>query len=599
MKCPKCNEELEEGVKICTSCKEALEEQPAETAAPETEAADDGSAAPAEPVEVVPAAEPAVQEPAVLEPEKKKMGTGVKVGIGVAVAAVAIIGGLFVSMNQKDPKTVVVDAFKSVYTSEKESPIEEIFGFEQLSENMMKENYENGIGFKLESSSDEYVQALAGSGISMMARNDIANQKSALDLIVEYNNMNLLSMNVYLDRTKMMLAVPEMSSKTFLLNYGDDLAGQIENSPFIGPVMEQSGMDFTAFTDYMDYIWSFYEEGETPFDIAGLWDRYKEGSQAIENLKAAMDVKKAGKASYTMDGGQVNCQGYDVVITKDALVQFMDTSSKFFLEDETLKKDIIEYMNQIYTLSERLYGISMSEQSPEEMMEEAWSDVETSRTEMIAQLQEVMGDVTMTVYVDKKGRMAAIDAATTMTYEEGDSANISLHGELKGGAYLTQNMDLEITVTPQDGGNNVVKIAKQGLSDDAQLTCDLSVDVSDDTSNAGFVYTGTYGKADGSYHMAVSLRDETEEVFSADMTGVVENLVKGKSFNVVADSIKIAAEGQELVNLSGFYSIEPMEGEVAELEGDILDVLAATEDDWVGVIQEGYEKLFGLISQFQ
>ena len=46
------------------------------------------------------------------------------------------------------------------------------------------------------------------------------------------------------------------------------------------------------------------------------------------------------------------------------------------------------------------------------------------------------------------------------------------------------------------------------------------------------------------------------------------------------------------VVLSGEYYYQPLEGEISPLEGETMDVLSATEEDWTNV---GMERLFGVM----
>ena len=49
-------------------------------------------------------------------------------------------------------------------------------------------------------------------------------------------------------------------------------------------------------------------------DLKALWNRYKEGSKAIDDLKTAMTVTKNDKKEFTIDGQSENCRGYHVTL---------------------------------------------------------------------------------------------------------------------------------------------------------------------------------------------------------------------------------------------------------------------------------------------
>ena len=67
--------------------------------------------------------------------------------------------------------------FKSVYAEGQTNPQEELFGVKELLENTSK-NGEYGLTLKLDSCSDETINAYAGSGLRIAGKTDI--EKSAL-----------------------------------------------------------------------------------------------------------------------------------------------------------------------------------------------------------------------------------------------------------------------------------------------------------------------------------------------------------------------------------------------------------------------------------
>ena len=76
-------------------------------------------------------------------------------------------------------------------------------------------------------------------------------------------------------------------------------------------------------------------------------------------------------------------------------------------------------------------------------------------------------------------------------------------------------------------------------------------------------------------------------------TGAVDQLEKGKSVHVNIDSLETSIM-DDSVNVvpSGEYYYQPLEGEISPLEGETMDVLSATEEDWTNV---GMEMLFGVM----
>lgn len=527
----------------------------------------------------------------------------------IAIAIVISIASLaYVKVNTKDPKQVVIDAFKGVFPKNAASPAEELFGLKKFADGAIKSDRENGITLKLDSSSDAFVNAVAGGGIRLENKEDRTNNKSSMNIGAIYNGMDLANLNAYFGDDSLMMAIPELSSKVFTVDLGEGLADRIKNSPTVGPMLSDSGVDVDGLTDYLSELVAERDKGgkdaKLPFNIKALLNRYKEGSKAQENFKAALTVTEADKAAYTINAKEVKCQGYDVVISKDAMIDFLRTSSDFFLQDETLKDDYLKQMKATVRMSELMTGGMGAGDSmtAEEMQQETYDDMKAQVDKMISFLDKSMSDVKMMVYVDKKGKLAAVDASTRLKSNgesddltDGD-VSITFHLELQGGAYLTQNM--KGSIEAKDDANEVkLGLTKKGTYDGKKLTCDLSVDAAmDDGDPYRFTYAGAYDSADGSYHISAKTEGDGEEIVRISAAGVVDVLEKGKSVHMGIDSLEISAEDDSVV-LSGEMYSRPLGGEIAPLKGTQMDVLSATQDDWNNVGMEIVLKGMGLAKQ--
>ena len=105
----------------------------------------------------------------------------------------------------------------------------------------------------------------------------------------------------------------------------------------------------------------------------------------MDNLKAAMTVEKGESRSCTVGDAEVECDGYDVVLSNAALVQFFTETKDFFLADETLKKDMITYLELVYDLNAslygseemaQLYGMESPDMTPEQQQTELWTSAD-------------------------------------------------------------------------------------------------------------------------------------------------------------------------------------------------------------------------------
>ena len=659
MKCRKCGAEYGEDVKFCTKCGASMEDEgqdsqawasagtePAKDAGTDeasgagqddagtaaegqTEAAADGAAeadqtagqpsateagqqaeeAGAAVKEEEPKAAGPMSVPAAGEPEPNKKFMKILFAVIAALAVIAVAAVAYVKMNAKDPKQVVIDAFEKVYTEDQVFPSEELFGFKDFSEAALKADMESGLTLKMDSCSDPTVNQFAGSGLRLEGKSDKTNGRSSFNMGVIYNGMDLANLDAYYGDDNLMMAVPELSSKVFTLDLGDGLGERIKNSPTVGPLLAENGVDVDGlagyFTDLIDEAEKAEEEGKAPFDIEALLTRYREGSSAQENFKAAMTVEKADKGTYTMNGAQVSCQGYDVLISKDSMIEFLRTSSDFFLQDETLKADYLKQLEATVRMSE-LMGSAMTgmgSMSAEQMQEQAYDEVKDAVDEMITYLDKTLTDIQMTVYVDKDGNLAALEGSTNLYVDEEIAeaegyVAVTFNLTLEGGAYLTQNVKGNITM--EDADDTVkLDLLKQGTYDGKMLTCDLSVDVTaPDASVYNFMYTGTYDSNDGSYHAAVELGGEGSQLFKMSAAGIVDQMEKGKAYHMDIDALEIAAMDNSMnMVLSGELYSRPLSSEITPLEGEPMDVLSATEEDWNNVLMEMVFGIIGLSGQ--
>lgn len=566
MNCSICNAEIPEGQDKCPHCGAAA--QPA---------------APPEPVK-----------------EPKNLKKGLIIGGGVLVAAAAGIGIFMASSNAKDPKTVVVDALKGVYSAENVDPGEEVFGLGQIYGEFSKTGGEMGGSLAFAGSSDPDLSMLTGAGVSIHAASDVANKKFTETVGIQYSGMDLANLTIYADDTYLMAALPEFTSKVLTVNYADDLMGQIENSPMAAEIEELfTEEEKEAFENYITYLTDIYSGEKTPFDLKALWQRYKEGSQAMSNFKEAMTVTKADSQNLSYDGKEQKCTGYDVVIPKEAVVDFARTSSKFFLEDENFKKDVLEYLKVVMEMSgSQLYGFSLDGglSTPEEMIAQMWEDMDQGVEKAIDQLEKSLeGDVTMKVYVTKSGRLASLDGACRFVFEEEDSLDVKLTAVLEGGSYPTQNGNFKL-VLEDETDTMTVDLNKAGEYTDKVLNSSWDLNLEFDDEKIQVTYDNTYDRATGDSQIRISGGEGEEDTVSLTITGIVDELEKGKNFHYTFDSLEIAEETWALsLKLKGEFYLRNLQSEITAPEGEHMDVLKATEEEWEALGEEMMTNLYALI----
>lgn len=525
----------------------------------------------------------------------------------VGAAAVAVVGGgvfAYTRLAGGDPKETVIQAFENVYTEGQTDPMEELFGLSEFAKAGVSASQNSGLMLKLDSCSEPAVNTYAGSGLRIDAKNDVENNKVSANMGIIYNGMDLVNLDLYYGDDTVMAAVPELSPKVFTLDFGEGLEERLKNSPMLGSALEQSGVDASVMAEYMELLAEQArqtQEGQAAsFDLKALMKRYREGCKAEDDFKAALTVEKGEKASFTIDGKEQACRGYEVTVSKEAMINFLRTSSDFFLQDEVLKKDFLKRLELSVKLSQ-LAGAQMEGQdfpTAQEMQEQTYEEARTEIDGMIAFLDSSLNDVSMTVYVDKEGCLASVKGTTSFnsTGSEAEPVQLQFGCELKEGAYPTQNMSAQAVL--ENGAASVqIEAVKEGAYDGKELTSGFELSIENQGEIAekwDITLDSSYNSEGGGFDVQAAAAQDGMELLGFSAQGVVDELEKGKNIHLTLDSLDVSAMGDTgNAVLSGEYYIRPLTEEVVPLEGDTMDVLAAGEEEWNSVLME---VLFSFIS---
>ena len=566
MICFKCGAEIPEGSTICPVCHADLTLEFAQIDPQETESVSGGS--PASGTAPSSGSLPSVPE----EPKPGKKGMKILIAAGVVAAAGAAAAFAFTRMNAKDPKEAVVDAFQTAFSHEQVSPAEDIFGLSQFSSASVSSDAEAGLTLSLDSSSMEELNALTGSGLRISSRNDVSNKKSDANVGVVYNGMDVVNLDLYYGDHTLMASIPELSEKVLTLDLGDGLADRIKNSPAMSRLLDENGISADAAAAYLTEATALAEEnaaaGGNTLDLPALMDRYREGCKAQENFKAALTVEKTDKSTVTVNGQEKECRGYSVLVSKAALIDFLRTSSDFFLQDEALKN---QYLRQL-ELTVKLNGL-MGGSVPataEDLQADAYEEAKAAADQMIQALDASLTDIQMTVYLDKEGVLTSVLGSTVInggiTGSDGDSqtvpTEVAFEAVFEGGAYPLQNLTGQLTIGSGDDAM-ALYLAKQGVYDDKKLTCDASLDLvsssGDSAPSVSILYSGSYITESGDYHLSLETLENGSQFFKIYASGIVSQLEKGTSIQADIDSLEISTADSSLI-FSGNYYFKPLSG---------------------------------------
>ena len=483
-----------------------------------------------------------------------------------AAAAVVVVGGGVMLSHQADPKDTVIDAFKSITAEGQLNPSEEIFGTKELEDLLQKGSAQTGMELSMTGISDESLNQMSGAGIGLDVKRDVDSGRQLLNLSLQYGGGELADAQLYMDDTQIMAAIPALSSRIFTLDYVNDLEGQLINSPYAAQKLEEQGIDI----------------------------------EAIDDLKTAMTVTKNDKKEFTIDGQSENCRGYHVTLPKDALIRFAKTTREFFLNDETLKQDVVRYLELAGDASS-IYAADGDGESvdPEEQQKELWAQAEAVLDNLVEEMENTIGDVTMDVYVRKDGKMAGFSYETDATVEE---ENVRFYGDVSfGGGYnMLSNVNGALNIEDSDGQIITVSLDKTGAYEAGKSwSGQVIATLQGDEEKYQFILDGDYQIADGSYEVKLDLQSNGASQASLTANGAVSELSKGESVHIDMDSLRLETTllngSSSYVEFAGSYYVNPLEDEIVQPDGVPFDVLASSEEDYNQVTTEITGNLFAIL----
>ncbi len=388
-----------------------------------------------------------------------------------------------------------------------------------------------------------------------------------------------------------MAAVPQLSSYAFLLDMSGDFGSKLKNSPMAGAVLQSQGVDGDALADLVNETLDRAYDTENPaFDLNALLNRYREGCKAKDKFKEALTVEKekGNKKSFPVDGKEQKCQGYSVVISKDAMIDFLEESSDFFLKDEILRDDFLNQLELMARFSQ-VMGESFTSDSPKKLLDDVYQDVEDRADELIRILDKTLDDVEMVVYLDRKGNLVAFSGETNLGADD-DLIGVEFEVSLKGGSHPLQNLEAMAELS-NDGERITVNVEREGTFDKEALTDRISVEMNVVGDRVGGEYVMSYGRADGDLKMQLDIMAERLQVASISLEAVVDELEKGKSIHMDLEELRIEDSlNDQHMAFEGEFCLKPLEEEIEEPEGQVFDVLEADLSDWGAVGEEIEEK---------
>ncbi len=468
----------------------------------------------------------------------KKSGGTVKIIIPAAVLVilVALLVGVALATGViGSKKKAIMKAVTYTFSQSAEAvgDVWEMKDYEGMFENgqmtMLADlNFGREVGFELEMESD---QETCGGYLD-----------------IKFYGMSALEADYYADKEEFMLWVPGISDYIFYIDRStmeEDLRAWAEEYD-----MDEFLADYAQTLNEDTQDASLFEEGMLEAG-AGV-------AAAAKDLFDQTQVSRAQNKKLEVNGRKRSCDGYIVTITGKQFADFVLKYLDVYENNEAFKS----YMDTALA-----YNLGFTDSG--EFLE--YYDVAEVFEELAKEAEEC-GPFTLEFYLYKK-------ALAQIYFDAGDGEYIQW--DIMGGSFPLENMNLEVYT-----GYTTYNLTRSGSHNSKNDSYEAEYKlVSDEYSNYEIMRFGLeYDKKKGDFNFELAA-DYNELAIKGD----IEKVKKGSELTINIDSLKI--NGEEA--LSGEINLTNECGEIEKpKEGEKLNVLRLTEDEWYDILWEMSENLY-------
>lgn len=274
------------------------------------------------------------------------------------------------------------------------------------------------------------------------------------------------------------------------------------------------------------------------------------GKDILEALKAIYqksEVKKIDSKTLEIDGEDVNCKGYVVMITPKQIADFFIAYKEVYEENEAFRN----YFNQILAMQE---GYNSAEELLEHM--DPAEELQNLADEAV---QEIKEDIEICVYLHD-GLIARI------SYEE-DRDNY-FEWNIKGGNFPLENTNITLMI---DGYE--IYVSRTGDEKKGLYSANYTIGLDYETFYLDIEYDT------GNGDLEIEAYDYYDEIF---FSGNLYKSVPGSELEIEIYSVEIDYEEV----LYGDIVVSNECGEIVRPEGEEFNLLEMTEDEYYDILSE-------------
>ncbi len=359
---------------------------------------------------------------------------------------------------------------------------------------------------------------------------------SGLCVDVSYFGSSMLNAILYMDEEELSLGVPYYTDYVFYVNR-TTLEEDIQNLVDEGMLDEETA----------EALIILNQGGQ---DLDDKEEGIKQGGQdildAVKKIYRDMEIEKADSKMLEVNGEDRNCKGYIITVTGRQISDFFVAYKEVYEENEAFRN----YFNQ-------LVAMELGYSSAEEFLE--YMDPYEEFQNLADDAAESESEVELAFYL--------YDGVIAQVYAQMDEDNY-LEWNIKGGNFPLENMQL---IFVADGYENT--FTRSGSIEEDSYYAEYALDADGEE----LYFDVNYDKNTGDFY--VNVYDDYSDFA---LSGNIDKSIPGSELIIEIESLEVDYEEV----LSGDIIISNECGNIEKPEGEELDVMKLTEDDWYDIMEE-------------
>lgn len=510
------------------------------------------------------------------KPKEKSMFLPIAAVCLILVIAVSAV--TFVLLSGRDKKTSLNDQpslFEGLFNFQ--SPIEDYLGTENIEKEIISGKSELSGEFTLTNmpAADEY----EGLNINYAFKRDADSKEMGLDIGAKYNNANILSANMYMNKDTLQFKIPSKAEDVFIIEF-DKIIDKLE---------ESWNNEDTSLTESDRLILDKYLSKENIVAFLGDWAELSNNSDMFSTYVHAIeetypeDYKKIVKGITTekAPSDEYGNSGTVYTISEDSIELFVKRLLTVTLDNKELYS---KYGSLIDNPSSTFFitpNADDTDNEDGESLQNLRSNLDSISSAFAMFFNE---DITFTVWKNKNGLLTGLESSTDINIA-GEILTLEVEISSYNDTNPSDNMSMSLSLIYEDEFIDFNFDRTTAVGKELNISHTFSMNVSNETYLM-MLFDETLDTTDNSYDCSVSMSisDEDEPMMlNILLSGKFEDLVKGKSYNLVIDSLSCVVDSENVFTMEGNAKVSTNDVSISAPKGTqtmLTDMSADEFDEW-------------------